>query len=911
MKLRYKLSLLFAFVILVGILPVSIYIVTTQEAERIETAKLRGAFQARLYAKNLFNILLMDAGDLRAARVDAQELSTIYKGLESEGLVRAHAWLVSQNKARDGAVVAGFARGDFSLPAFYKPETQEWATSSFSRLACSAPQAKGCLTFQADAGPTDRPAVLKVELVYSLAEVTQPIYKLRLFLYGTVALVILLMLVVAFFVARRITRPLSQLLTGVKNLESRTERHRVEIQSRDELGVLGEAFNRMGDTLERSYQELKEKNEELTKLDKMKDDFLAVTSHELKTPLNGIIGLAGTLLEGAAGPVADTLRRNIETIKHSGLRLSKLVDGILEASAIQNKKLQLDLRAVDLPDLFNEIAMVMRPNIEKKGLNFHVDIPHDIPHAMADRDKLAQILFNLIGNAVKFTDKGSITLRAALVGTALRLSIHDTGIGIAIEDQERIFKAFEQVESADTRHFGGLGLGLAVTKQLVELHNSHVKVQSVPTQGTEFYFVLQVAEPSAAKVSTSMSPPVAFKSRAINPLSELTEEADADSADESPDKKHRYNVLVVDDEPVNLQVLINQLSLYGYGVTVAESGSQALNFIENGPLPDAILLDVMMPGMSGYEVSRALRNKFTAYEVPILMLTAKNRNEDVVAGFAAGANDYIAKPIESEVLLARVKTAISLKESVREKDLLENLQRELAVAQKIQQALLPKEYPQCDRVRFAARFIPMTEVGGDFYDFMEHPDGVGVLIADVSGHGIPAALIASMVKMAFSLNRHLAPQPGALLSALNQMLCGKIETQFVTASYYFIDFQTNEIRFANAGHPPLFFLDKNAGNVKEEKPKGGFLGVFPEIQHADGVLPLSSGLRVLQLTDGILECRSAQDEEFGITKVRKLLEQTVALSTEEAADRLLSELRIFNPVDFEDDVTFVLIDYAV
>lgn len=909
MKLRYKLSLIFAFVILVGILPVSIYIVKTQETERIETAKLRGAFQAKLYAKNLFNILLMDAGDIRAARVDAQELSAIYKGLESEGLLRAHAWLVSQNKTRDGAIVAGFARGDFSLPSHYKPESQDWLAAPFSSVACSAPQGKGCLTFQAETGPADRPPVLKVELVYSLAEVTQPIYKLRLFLYGTVVAVILLMLVVAFFIARRITRPLSKLLEGVKALEKRGQRERVKIESRDELGTLGEAFNRMGDTLEKSYEELKEKNEELTKLDKMKDDFLAVTSHELKTPLNGIIGLAGTLLEGAAGPVAETLRKNIETIKHSGLRLSKLVDGILEASAIQNKKLQLDLRAVDLRDLFNEIAMVMRPSIEKKGLSFHVDIADDIPFAMADRDKLAQILFNLIGNAVKFTDKGTITLRAVTYANALRLSIHDTGIGIALEDQERIFKAFEQIESADTRHFGGLGLGLAVTKQLVELHQSHVKVESVPTKGTEFYFILQATTPTSEAASSSIIPTVERTKNAVLPTKDTTDEP-MDTVVDSVATRPRYNVLVVDDEPVNLQVLINQLSLYGYGVTVAESGSQALNFIENGPLPDAILLDVMMPGMSGYEVSRALRNKFTAYEVPILMLTAKNRNEDVVAGFAAGANDYIAKPIESEVLLARVKTAISLKESVREKDILENLQRELAIAQKIQQALLPKEYPKREGLQISARFIPMAEVGGDFYDFIEHPDGLGVLIADVSGHGIPAALIASMVKMAFSLNRHLAPEPGVLLTTLNQMLCGKTETQFVTASYYFIDFQTNQIKFANAGHPPLFLVDRNQNSVSEQKPKGGFLGVFPEIKHADGVETLSSGMRVLLLTDGILECRSAQDEEFGIMKVREILQQTVALSTEEVADKILSDLRFFNPVDFEDDVTFVLLDYV-
>ena len=913
MKIRYKLSLTLALLILCGILPVSMYIVKTQEQERIAAAEARGDFQARLFARNIFNILMMDAGDITTARIDARELSAIYRSLEVDGLLRAVAYLNSRDVRRDRVIIAGFDRQRNVLPELYSPGLAAWESAAFSKLPCSLDiaDANRCLRFEAQTGPAGKPAVLTVELIYSLQEVTAPIYALRRLLYGTVGGVIGIMLIAGVFIARRITRPLHDLLEGVKSLEQPGQTQEVKVKSNDELGVLASAFNRMAATLERSFAELRQKNEELTKLDKMKDDFLAVTSHELKTPLNGIIGLAGTLLEGAAGPVAEALRKNIETIKHSGLRLATLVDGILELTAVQNKKIQIVPAPVDFRELSDEVLTVMRPAANHKKLLLLSEIPADLPAIIADKDRLAQILFNLLGNAIKFTDTGAVTLKAQGTAQGIRISVVDTGIGIAQENQSRIFNSFEQLEGANTRKFGGLGLGLTVCQQLAQLHGSRVEVQSAPGQGSEFSLVLPMAageaaaRPIAPKETKKPSAPVIRSA----PSLETTAAANAGIADQTA-RGRKYNVLVVDDEPVNLQVLLNQLSLFGYDVHVAESGQQAIDYMEHEKLPDAILLDVMMPGMSGYEVSRILRNKFSSFEVPILMLTAKNRNEDVVMGFAAGANDYITKPFESEVLLARVKTAISLKESVREKDMLENLQRELSVAQKIQQALLPVKYPQFPGVKIAARYHPMAEVGGDFYDFVEHPDGFGVLIADVSGHGIPAALIASMVKMAFSLNRDLASAPGKMLTALNQVLCDKVDNHFVTASYYFVDFKAHEIRHANAGHPPLFLVDKQTGTIADRKTRGGFLGVFPEIRHAEGADKLTPGLRLLQVTDGVLENRSHAGTEFGIGKLREIISETLALNTEETADAIMKELRTHNPAYFDDDVTFVMIDYT-
>lgn len=909
MRLRYKISLLLAAIILAGVLPVSVYIVDTQEKERLAAVSSSGDMQAKLFARSIFNILLMDAGDVKSARIDAREISGIYKGLEKEGLLTAIAYLNSEQPARDKVIVAGFDRQGSPLPNQYGLPSTDWQNSAFAKIDCGAGGEK-CLKFSAAVGPPGKPAALTTELVYSLAEITAPIYRLRTILYSTIAAVIILLLVAGIYISRRVTEPVQNLMQGVESLEKNAAVIEISVSSGDELGQLARAFNRMTRTIDDSMKELKRKNAELKELDRLKDDFLAVTSHELKTPLNGIIGLSGTLLDGATGELSEPLRHNIQVIRSSGIRLAALVDKILQVAELRNTKISITPMPVDVLQLLEEVRALMQPAAAAKKLKLRIEAAADLPIAMADRDRLAQILFNLAGNAVKFTEAGEVVLAATQTPTGLRIAVKDTGIGIAETDFERIFNTFEQLEGSDTRKYGGIGLGLSVSKQLAELHGTQIQVNSAPGKGSEFWFELNsVASAPAAKLPEK--PPIPLERLSESIANEMRARAAEKPKDGSQmPAKRGYNILLVDDEPVNLQVLVNQLSLVGYKVTVAESGKEAINYMENEPVPDAILLDVMMPGMSGYDVSRILRNKYTSYEVPILMLTAKNRGEDVIRGFEAGANDYISKPIESEVLLARVKTAISLKESVREKDMLENLQRELSVAQKIQQALLPVKYPQLPGLRIAARYYPMAEIGGDFYDFVEHEEGLGVLIADVSGHGIPAALIASMVKMAFSLNRHLAPRPGKMLTALNQVLCDKVDNHFVTASYYFIDFKARKVLHASAGHPPLYFVSRPAGTLAERKTKGSFLGVFPEIQHEEGEDDLESGIRLLQVTDGVVENRSRAGHEFGYNRLRDIILKTTQLGSEETADSLMKELREHNPEYFDDDVTFVLIDYT-
>jgi len=249
-------------------------------------------------------------------------------------------------------------------------------------------------------------------------------------------------------------------------------------------------------------------------------------------------------------------------------------------------------------------------------------------------------------------------------------------------------------------------------------------------------------------------------------------------------------ILVVDDTPLNISVITGALK-DTYRTKVATSGAKALAIAVADEKPDLILLDVMMPEMDGYEVCRRLKANPTVREIPVIFLTAQTDAEDETRGFQVGAVDYVHKPFSPAVMKARVHTHLALRET-REKlaQQLLAIQKELETARLIQQSILPQTVPQIDGLDIAARYIPMTSVAGDFYDFIVVDNKrVGILIADVSGHGMPAALIASMLKIALAAQSPHADDPAQVLKGLNRALCGKFQHHYVTAAYVFVDME--------------------------------------------------------------------------------------------------------------------------
>ncbi len=441
-------------------------------------------------------------------------------------------------------------------------------------------------------------------------------------------------------------------------------------------GILGMAvalsarFARVHGELDKKNAELDKKNAELVRLDQLKDDFLANTSHELRTPLNGIIGLADSLIDGAAGAVSPRMKENLGMVVQSGRRLLSLVNDLLDFSKLKHDHIELGLKPLHLHGLVDVVLAVSRPLVRGKSLTLENEVSQELPAVLADENRMQQILHNLVGNAVKFTEVGSVTVRAVVEGDGVRVSIVDTGIGIPPEKHKDIFKSFEQVDSSIEREYGGTGLGLAITKQLVELHGGEVYVTSEPGKGSTFSFTLPRADGAAAEEARARAPrqpdvsaPSTSEIEVSAPHPIRAELRAADAAEAEVIERagdDRYRVLIVDDEPVNLQVLENHLSLQGFEVRRATSGKEALEALAGGFLPDAIVLDVMMPRMSGYEVTRRVRHDFPGTDVPIVLLTAKTQPADIVEGLSAGANDYITKPFSKTELVARLRTHLRL-----------------------------------------------------------------------------------------------------------------------------------------------------------------------------------------------------------------------------------------------------------
>jgi two-component system, sensor histidine kinase LadS len=419
-------------------------------------------------------------------------------------------------------------------------------------------------------------------------------------------------------------------------------------------------------------QQLAIKN--LHKADSLKDEFLANTSHELRTPLNGIIGIVESVIDGVGGPHSPKTIRNLEMVVASGKRLANLVNDILDFSKLRHHDLKLDLCPVDLYSLTEVVIALSRPLIGHKSIELINDISRDIPAVHGDEKRIQQILYNLIGNAIKFTEKGKVKISVKENSGNLEIIISDSGIGIADDDQEKVFGFFEQIDGTEKRNFGGTGLGLPITRKLIELHGGKIWFNSKVDQGTDFIFTLPICLETSDVLVKTTTP----EALVLNP--ELEDEK-ISAAYTLKRGSENYRILVVDDDPVNLQVVENHLRLRNYYVWRAMNGFEALECIESEERFHLVLLDVMMPKMTGYEVCQKIRKNYLQDELPVIMLTAKDQIQDVVSGFAAGANDYLSKPIAKDELLARIELHLDLAKYSRElKQLVDEQTRELRTA---------------------------------------------------------------------------------------------------------------------------------------------------------------------------------------------------------------------------------------
>lgn len=407
-------------------------------------------------------------------------------------------------------------------------------------------------------------------------------------------------------------------------------------------------------------------NAELIRLNRIKDAFLANTSHELRTPLNGIIGIAESVYEETRGKVNKEILHKLNLIALSGKRLSGLINDILDYTKLGRNKLVIHPSKNNLHNVTNDVFSLLQPLADEKGIQLVNYVRADLPMILADEDRLQQILLNLVGNGIKYTDTGAVKILAYDRQTTVEIHVQDTGIGIKEKDVEGVFKAFHQVEDKRKLNKGGTGLGLAVTKELVELHGGHIRVESVWGRGSDFIFTLPLApkhatgpqSPQAEKIATGPSP-----SRSTGELLQTVEQQEQSAAQTPicapPPNAERVRILIVDDDPVNRMVLRSILQLHRYNVIEACDGSEALEILK-AQLVDIIVLDIMMPGMSGFEVCTEIRKQHPIHKLPIFFLTAKKVDDDVAKGFEAGGNEFLTKPVSKHEILPRVANHVRL-----------------------------------------------------------------------------------------------------------------------------------------------------------------------------------------------------------------------------------------------------------
>jgi signal transduction histidine kinase/DNA-binding response OmpR family regulator len=464
---------------------------------------------------------------------------------------------------------------------------------------------------------------------------------------------------IAIVLARQSIGPVEALTRGAQDLADGRLDRRISLRTGDEYEDLAETFNLMATRLQRTVSELEVSNRELAELDRVKSDLLANVSHELRTPLTAIQGYTEALGDGLLGTVSDAQREALAVVGRNVTRLRGMIDQLLAYARLDAGAVRLELQAVDLAALAEQTVAAVR-GVAPRAVALRVEAAAGLPLGLADPARLQQVFDNLLTNAVKFTSQGEVVVALATVqsGEAVEVAVRDTGIGIPREAQERIFDRFFQVDGSSKRRYGGMGLGLAIVREILAAHHTTISVESEPGKGSCFRFRLPVAPAGVAAAVGEREPvrgPGAGRSPAggASPAGVRGPAAPAAVAGETGAGRRR--LVLVDDDPVFLQTISGLLGRQGYEVATAGTlagGHQLVRQLR----PDLVLLDRLLPDGDGFDLLGQLAADQETRNIPVLLVSIRDER---ARGLALGAAGYLVKPIDPGALREAVLRALA------------------------------------------------------------------------------------------------------------------------------------------------------------------------------------------------------------------------------------------------------------
>jgi len=365
-------------------------------------------------------------------------------------------------------------------------------------------------------------------------------------------------------------------------------------------------------------------------VDRMKSEFVSIVSHELRTPMTVIKGYVELLLTGTT-TTPEAQHDFLEIIRTNADRLSDMVNELLDVSRIEAGKVSMNFQPVAVRSAIHEVATMLQKSFDDRGIQLNLNLPDDLPDVPADPGRLAQILTNLLSNALKYTLEGHVDVSAHVAEAFVQVDVIDSGIGMSEDDQAKLFTRFFRASTARTHEISGTGLGLSITRSLVEMHGGHIWVKSTIGRGSTFSFTLPVLPASLAHMTTEAVPAAVIRRRPT-----------------------QSKILVVDDDLRAARLFAQQLEAEGHTVMVTTHGKDALPLARREQ-PDLILLDVVMPDIDGFDVLAQLKQDWDTKPIPVIVTSIVAEEEK---GFALGAADYLVKPLDNRQLLISVRRVL-------------------------------------------------------------------------------------------------------------------------------------------------------------------------------------------------------------------------------------------------------------